>query len=222
MGGGGLVAIYATVAEFKDWLDDDPRNLVDAQGADTDARLTRILEAASRSFETDTGRIFYKQTATTRTYYPDPAGFVQVVDLLSVTSITIDANGDGTPETALATTDYRLLPKTGGHGGIAVARYQRIESELGSSYRFYNGRPVAIVGDWGWVETYNGVVRAPADVTTAVLILASRMAMRRSAKLGRAVIPESGVSEGLAKADPDYQAIVNRYIHPSMAWGLFA
>ena len=213
---------YASVEEFKDWLDDDPRNLVDGQGADIDARMTRLLEAASRSFETDTGRIFYKQTSASRTYYPDPAGFVQVVDLLSATSITIDANGDGTPETVLATTDYRLLPKTGGHGGIAVARYQRIESELGSSYRFYQDRPVAIVGNWGWVETYKGVERAPADVTTAVLILASRMLMRRSAKLGRAVIPESGVSEGLAKLDPDYQAIVQRYMHPSVAWGLFA
>mgnify|MGYP001344769726 CR=1 FL=1 len=213
---------YASVEEFKDWLDDDPRNLVDGQGADIDARMTRLLEAASRSFETDTGRIFYKQTSASRTYYPDPAGFVQVVDLLSATSITIDANGDGTPETVLATTDYRLLPKTGGHGGIAVARYQRIESELGSSYRFYQDRPVAIVGNWGWVETYNGVERAPADVTTAVLILSTRMLMRRSAKLGRAVIPESGVSEGLAKLDPDYQAIVQRYMHPSVAWGLFA
>lgn len=211
------MAAYATVAEFKAWLDDNPDNIVDASGNNYDALMSRLLESASRAIDEDTGRIFYAQTGVARTYYPDPSGTIHVVDLLSVTSIVMDANNDDVAETTLATTDYRLLPKTGGQGGVAVARYQEIQPAPAAARRFYPGWPVVITGNWGWTETYSGVVSAPREIQTACLILASRLYMRRYAKLGRAVIPETGVSEGLARNDPDYQAIVRRYAHPTMA-----
>lgn len=208
------MATYATTAELKAWLDDNPDNVTDAAGNSNDALLARLLEAASRAIDEDTGRAFYAQTAAARTYYPDPGGVLHVVDLVSVTSIVMDANGDDIPETTLEATDYRLLPKTGGPGGVAVARYQEVHAAPGAARRFYPGWPVLITGNWGYTETFNGVVSAPRDIQTACLILASRYYMRRYAKLGRAVIPEAGVSEGLPRTDPDYLAIVNRYMHP--------
>ena len=81
---------------------------------------------------------------------------------------------------------------------------------------FRENMPVAITGNWGYVETIDGEVVAPRQVQTAVMILAARYLMRRQAKLGRAVIPEVGLSEGLPRTDPDYQAIVDRYKHPTM------
>ena len=106
------MTMYASIPEFKAWLDDTPDYQVDADNNPRDPMLERLLTAASDAFVEDTGRIYHRETGAARTYYADPAGFVWVHDLISVTSIIIDANNDDTPETTLTTAQYRLMPKT--------------------------------------------------------------------------------------------------------------
>lgn len=201
---------YITVKEMQEWIDDNPARITDASGNDRDAMLATLALAVSRRVERDTGRIFYKQTSVTRTYYGEVDHTLWVVDLLSTSpTITIDANGDDVPETAF--TDYVLLPKT--ENGIAATRYQKIRPSLGATYTFWPGRPVTITGDWGYVVDAN---RPPEEIRTACLIMATRWYMRRKAKLGRAVIPEVNISETLAKTDPDYQSLIAPFVHDSL------
>lgn len=207
--------MFATVNELKEWVDDSNDFQTDADGNSREPLYTRLLTAAADAVMLDCGRQFFKSTAEARTYYPDPAGFIWVHDLISVTSILYDGNGDDTPETALTSAQYRLLPKTGGYGQAAT-RYTQIYPGVNSGHLFIPGRPVLITGDWGYVETIDGQVVAPRDIQLASLMLASRYLMRRKAKLGRMVIPEAGLSETLPRTDPDYQAIVERYKHPLM------
>lgn len=85
-------------------------------GAQTDERddeFLRHLDATSRGIESACDRYFYPYTAT-KTF--DTRGlsefwFPPYADLLSVTGVTVDADGDGTFEVTLVeNTDFRLLP----------------------------------------------------------------------------------------------------------------
>jgi hypothetical protein len=172
--------------------------------------LERLIEAASRQADADCGRIFYLQTATLRRHYPDITGTVHLVDLVTATTIAIDTTGDETTDTTLATTDYVLLPKV--DQGLAATRYQTLKASRLGGYRLSCGYAVDVTGSWGWVGSDG---RAPAGIQTAVCIMASRLYMRRRAKLGRAVVLEAGLSEGLSKTDPDYLAEIEPFVHDS-------
>lgn len=200
---------YGSVEELKAWLAEDPTQVLDANDQSMDRMLGSLLDAASRRIDDDCGRIFYKQTATTRSFYPNRVGVIEVVDLLSVDSILIDTDGDDVAETTLATTDYVLEPLTE-ESGIGVARYQRIRAARNGGYSFGYRWKVTVTGTWGYVDSQN---RAPDSIRAAAVILASRWFMRRHAKFGRMVIPESGMTETLPVNDPDYAMLIQPYIH---------
>lgn len=200
---------YGNVETLKAWIAEDPTQVLDANDQSMDVLLGSLLDAASRRIDDDCGRIFYQQTATARSYYPGRTGIVEVVDLLSVTSIVIDTDGDDIVETTMATTDYVLEPFTE-ESGLGAARYQRIRSSLTGGYKFGYRWKVTVTGSWGYVD---GQGRAPDSIRTAAMILASRWFMRRHAKFGRMVIPESGMTETLPVNDPDYLMLIQPYIH---------
>ena len=74
-----------------------------------DAVLDRIIEAVSREIDGYCGRWFYP-IVQTRYYRGLAASRVLVDDLLSVTTLKADDDGDRTYGTTWATTDYDLLP----------------------------------------------------------------------------------------------------------------
>lgn len=208
--------LYVTYDELAAWIDDDPARLTDASGERRVAMLESLIEAVSRQADADAGRIFYRQgadgTPVTRRYYTDEAGVVNVVDLLAspAPTIAVDDAGDEATFTPLATTDYLFGPHTEQGGTVTSIRYQWIRASRTGAGRFVPGYAVNVTGSWGYVD---GSGRAPAGVRTAVLILASRYYMRRKAKLGRAVVLEAGLSEGLSKDDPDYRAALEPFVH---------
>jgi len=208
--------LYVTWEEFANWLDDaGASKLTDANGADRRVMFERLIEAASRSVDSDTGRIFYLQTATTRRYYPDPIGRVPVVDLLKTPTPTIlvDTDGTGTPSTPLAATDYTLLPFTDDNSPTTSTRSTMIRPSRTSARLFVPGYPLDVTGSWGYVGPDG---RAPAGIQTAVCIKAARLYMRRRAVLGRAVVLEAGLSEGLSKSDPDYWDAIQPFVLDSV------
>lgn len=82
-------------------------------GTSDDASLLRVLEAASRHWDDMTGRHYYH---VTRTWYLNPPvehmpahELWLPFDLLSVTSLKLDLDGDRTYETTLSASDYELV-----------------------------------------------------------------------------------------------------------------
>ncbi|MEO8082519.1 MAG: hypothetical protein ABI780_01720 [Ardenticatenales bacterium] len=200
---------YITIAELKAWALDNVAHATDAQGNSLDALFTDLVEAAARQIDQDTGRRFAALTAETRLIQVQVDGFARFRDLTSVTSVTIDHDGDETPETVLAATDYVIGPKTDEFGAVA-ARYQWMRASRNSTARFSCGTWLSILGNWGY--TVSGV--APYDIKQANKIRAAWLWARRDAKLGTVAIPGMGVAASMQRWDTDYQQLIAGYIHP--------
>lgn len=199
---------YCTLAEFKLWLLDNVTYGTNAQGTSLDDLLTDALEAAARQIDQDTGRRFSSGTET-RLGQVDVDGYLRFRDLISATTVTIDNDGDETPETALVATDYVLGPQTDEQGATA-ARYQWMRARRNSSARFTRGTWLSIAGSWGYVVS----AAAPDDIKQANLIRAAWIVARRDARLGTAAIPGMGVAASIQKWDTDYQQLIAAYVHP--------
>jgi len=82
-------------------------------GTGDDTQLRLLMEAASRAIDKYCHRWFYALSATR--YYPGAGRelFLAEDDILSITTLKTDEDGDGTFENTLATTDYFLYPLNG-------------------------------------------------------------------------------------------------------------
>lgn len=82
-------------------------------GSSTDAALLRVLETASRHWDGECGRHFYPSARTL--YFDGPPAHVDrwqlwlPVDVLAVTTLKLDLDGDRTYETTLSGSDYELV-----------------------------------------------------------------------------------------------------------------
>jgi len=79
------------------------------EGTAEDTRFRLLLEAASRLIDAYTNRFFYVKE-TTRYFDGGGAPLFLKDDLLSVTTLKTDDDGDATYENTFATTDYILYP----------------------------------------------------------------------------------------------------------------
>jgi hypothetical protein len=182
--------LYASLPELK-------QQLAIADEAN-DVDLERALESASRWIEGYTGRVFTLQTAQTRYYYPQDAERVDVVDLVAVTTLSVDSVGDRTYSTSLAASDYELWPLDG-------PPYDQIRIwPLSSSRSFSPGRRVRVVGSFGCVV--DGA--APVAVKQACLILAGRYYVRKDAPFGVLSAVDLGQFERISKEDPDVVSLL--------------
>lgn len=161
-----MVAItdaYATPAEYK------ARH--EKQGSDTDAVIQRQLKANSRYIDSLThGRIFSRNaSAVARVFVPTQAKpELHVDDFVSVTSITIDTDNDGSfaDETALDSGDYELLPRNAALEPIAKP-YRTIRlTEYGNQVTWPVGSRVQITAVWGWPSAVPDAIKyAVIDLT---------------------------------------------------------
>ena len=97
--------VYATLDELKG------PNCLNVSGAEHDAGLLRILTAASRQIEKPelAGRWFYCLEQTR--YYDGPSTKLWLPDdILSVTTLKCDRDGDATYEITMTSSDYYLYP----------------------------------------------------------------------------------------------------------------
>lgn len=123
-----------------------------------DAVLEAVVESVSRAIDDFCGRRFYAATQTR--YYSAKSGRRLLVDdLLSVSSLKTDDDGDGTHETTWAASDYHLAPYNAQLDSPAQP-YWRIEVSEGGDYWFPVGvrRGVEIVGSWGFSASTPDVV----------------------------------------------------------------
>ena len=145
---------YATLAEVKA----DKR--ITSTDATDDAFIEDLVEYASRWIDGRTGRRFWStvsaSTDETRTYTPANGRRVYIDDLLEITTLKVDEDGDRTYETTWASTDYDLLPE---NAALEARPYTYIEASPLGDYTFTKHRKaVQIVGKFGFCET------APDDI----------------------------------------------------------
>jgi hypothetical protein len=130
-------------------------NIADVKGvlgitATTDNTVIRkIAEAASRSIDQYCNRTFAAHTATK---YFDGASILWLPDLLSISTLKTDEDGDATFENTLSTGDYILY----GHGlEDSLNSYPRTRIEISgdsdySSFASGTKKGVEIAGLWGY------------------------------------------------------------------------
>lgn len=186
---------YCTLAEFKAAA--FPTGVVDTSSDDV---IEAAIEAASRAIDRYCGRRFYVNAADeTRYVSPERTDEIFVEDVVSITTLKTDADGDRTYETTWAATDYDLLPD---NAALEGKPYTRIMLAPQGRYSFPTFRKsVEIVGNFGFPTI-------PADVHVACQIQAVRYFKRSDAPFGVVGSAEMGQLLVMAKLDPDVEMIL--------------
>lgn len=191
--------LYVTLAELKQSLA--------ISDAASDVDLERALETASRAVEGFTGREFFLRTAATRLYYPEDGYRVLTPDLVSVTTLKVDEDGDRTYPLTLTAADYELWPLSG-------PPYQEVRIWPLSSETFVPGRYVQVVGSFGCLV--DGL--APVAVRQATLLLASRYYKRGEAPFGVLGASDLGTYQRITKEDPDVATLLQPWSLTGSGW----
>lgn len=170
-----------------------------ADSDDLDAKLEGHIEAASRWIDAYCQRTFYAVTATR--YFTAQTGLVcNVKDLLTVTALKTDDDGDRTYETTWSTTDYDLMPAN-------YPPYQWLEVTPNGLYVFpLLTKSVEIEGTWGYVAT------APPDIKEACLLQAARLFAREATVLGVSGATALGTTTVKAPKDEDIKGLLEPYV----------
>lgn len=129
-----------------------------------DTRVSGAIAEASKAFRTATGGRQIHSTLETRYFDGDGSSRLWVGDLLSITTLKFDDDGDRVYDETLATTDYWLWPDNpeSGYG------YRRIDLDPYGDYSAFpvGRRTVELTGKWGMTELQVAVVGAAAITGT--------------------------------------------------------
>jgi hypothetical protein len=197
---------YASLAEFK--------AAIGISDSSDDTALQSVLDATDALIDLYTDRKNGFGTATqTRYYTAEDYKYVLVDDLVSITTLTTDDDGNGTYETTWTVdTDYNLAP---GNAALDGFPYNEIDVSVNWPRNFPRDvyRGVKVVGVFGWPAVPSAVKQAA--IIQAGAVWSSRTSpfgVIGSADLGgllrqtRALHPESQVlleayrkREGLAR-----------------------
>ena len=182
---------YATLDELKARLNIQLGDTTD------DAMLESSIEAASRAVDGMTGRHFYSATET-HYYAAEEWGEIDTDDIVSVSSLTTDEDGDRVYEVTWGATDFELGPGDS-------APYTRIYAAPNGSYAFtFERKSIKVTGVFGWPAV-------PDAVREATLLLAARYHSRRNTPLGVQVgKPEFG-NLSIPGKDPDVERLLAPY-----------
>jgi hypothetical protein len=193
-----IVNGYATLAELKSWL-----NITNSTD---DTLLENAITAASRQIDGHTHRRFYAATET-RYFTPNNGASLLVDDLLTVTTLKQDDDGDGTFEITWATTDYVLWPRSAAYHN-PPGPYWEIRTTPVGSYAFTRIQDnIQIAGSWGYSSS------APADVKQACLIQSGRLFRRKDSPYGVAGTTALGAAIMIkGELDPDAAALLAPFV----------
>lgn len=181
---------YVTRAELKTML-----NLTGETYADADIDVA--VEAASRAIDNYKRSRFYPTTETR--YYSAESydEWIAIDDLVAVTSVSVDTDGNGTYDTSwVEVTDYVLDPPNAPLEG-QPRRKLRLLGQAGRSFPSYRNS-IRVVGSFGWTVT-------PVVVRQAARILAARLLKRgRETPYGILLVTGDAVAAArLGRIDPD-------------------
>lgn len=182
---------YATLLELKERL--FPTGLSDTHD---DPALEQVITGVSRWIDAYCRRRFYAASET-RYFTAADRKLCFVEDLLTVTTLSTDEDGDRTYETTWTATDYDLEPYNAALEGQA-APYTHIRVAPNGTHYFPSTRKgVKIVGSFGYAST------TPPLVKEACLLQSIRTFKRKDAPFGVAGSAEMGQLVVIPKLDPD-------------------
>lgn len=192
---------YVELEEFK-----LTANLTGSTYADTDIRTALI--AASRGIDNALGRRFYPDADANqvRYYTPTTDCTVEIDDLLTLTSLLADYDGDGTFEqTWTQNTDFLLEPLNAVADGFPFDTIRR--HPRGAYYFSPYPRSLKLTGKFGWAA-------APEAIKQLTTLVAARLVKRtREAPFG---IVSFGLDGAAVRAsqianDPEYRFLTETY-----------
>lgn len=185
---------YCTLSELRARLQFTATDIAD------DNVLDSVITAVSRWIDTYTGRRFYAATET-RYYKAEFSDELAVDDLLTVTTLGTDSDGDRTYEDTWAVTDYDLEPA---NASLEGAPYTSIVIAPQGRYAFPVGtkRGVKIVGIFGYASA------PPPPVKEACLLQCERLYKRKDAPFGVIGSAEMGQMMVVPKLDPDVRLLI--------------
>jgi len=190
---------YCNVEELQAAI--DPEGAASFAGGDRE-NMEIAIEAASRWIDEYCGTWFYASSET-RYYTADWHDLVYIDDLLSVTTLKTDDNGDGVHETTWAATDYIPEPR---NNPLRSRPYRQLRVNVNGVNAFPRDvvDGVEITGSFGYSTA------APLNVKQACLLIAHRLYRRKDAIFGVAGTPGLGVTVIQAKiaADSDVQQLL--------------
>ncbi len=195
------MADYITLAELKNTAE-----LVGFSFADYDAQMA--ISAASQGIDQYTGRRFSLDADTTsvRYYTPRELRYVNVDDIVSVATVSVDYDGDGVFETVWAlNTDYVLEPLNAAADGWP---YETIRVHPRSrQWLPQYPRSVKVQAQFGWP------VAAPQNIKEATTILATRLLRRaREAPFGVVGLGIDSTGVRISRTDPDVCFLLDNWI----------
>lgn len=194
---------YASVGDVKQALE-----LHGETFADPD--ITRALTAASRGLDKLLDRRFWLDDDNTQVrYYTAQDGWVEIDDLVDLTTFQTDDDGNGTFDTTWTeNTHFVLEPLNAAADGEP---WTRVKVTAAGSYGLpCHVRGIKVTGQFGWTDV-------PAGVKEATIILAARLLKRvREAPFGVVMIGTDS-AERLARSDPDVMFLVGHYDRSTVA-----
>jgi hypothetical protein len=138
-----LPNLYITPAEVKDVAPD----VIRSSTTKYDDAMLRMAQAISRAIDAWTGRHFFPRLEAR--YFTASDGMeLWVDDLISITSVKADEDGDRTYETTWASTDYDLRP----HNALGSYHKLTVTPEGNNAFPTRLERAVEITGVWGFVD----------------------------------------------------------------------
>jgi len=180
---------------------------ISASDTTSDALLEVIIEAASRTIDSDCGRFFYKSATDETRYYS--AEFAEKLfcndDIVTITELaTDDANNRTWSSLWSASADYDLIP----YNATAMGRpYTSIEMTSIGAYIFPTyPKAVKITGVFGWPSV-------PMKIKQACILLSARLFKRLSTPLGVASMASMGeIQVQIKEKDGDYYHLINEFV----------
>ncbi|MDP6666991.1 MAG: hypothetical protein QF357_06285 [Dehalococcoidia bacterium] len=154
---------------------DDLKQRMGITGTTNDGVLWMTLHAASRAVDRYCNRHFFVLEQTRLFDVDDPAQ-VTVPDLVSVTELLEDLDGDRVFETTRSAADYALYPLNALPGSESGRPYGRIRSDLGvTATAFPLGRSrLSIEGRWGYryhLKDTGSVISSGGGISASVTVV---------------------------------------------------
>ena len=180
-----------------------------SNSADTgnDTYIEAIVHGVSRSIDKYCHRRFYTTAADeTRIYSGFGIGDICYTDdILTITTLKTDDDGDRTYEITWATTDWDGKPD---NYAVDVLPIMWLEMAPNGRYSFpLHNKSVQIVGKFGYKST------TPDDVAQAALLQSVRLFKRvREAPFGVVGSSDMGTSIVIPKFDPDVELLLQPFV----------
>lgn len=187
---------YCTVNELKSRL--MIGNATEAVNPADNSQYESVIEAVSRAIDALKNREFFATTAT-RYFTADSTDRCKIDDLLSLTTLKTDSDGDGVFETTWTTADYQLFPYN-------HTPKMEIDTSIRGSYDFpLEPGAVQVVGSFGYSST------TPKAIAEACLLGCMRVWGRKDLLYGVSGSAEFGTVRVMVnlQKDGEFMTLLN-------------